>query len=106
MNNAEIETLNRHLGSINECGANLFVSSEGTNMCFFKKLGDGIYFQFGFTPENYPSIESGVIEITEEQLIEHIQTNCSGWFARKCSLDVMLDSCSYVLDAEDCEEDE
>jgi len=100
MNTVEIEALNKHLGSINERGANLFVSSEGTNMCFFKKLGDNFYFQFGFTPENYPSIESGVIEITDDQLIEHIHSNCDGWFARKCSLDVNLDSCGFVAGEE------
>ncbi|BCL73966.1 hypothetical protein TUMSATVNIG1_59520 (plasmid) [Vibrio nigripulchritudo] len=101
MNTQELTILNKHLGSINERGANLFVSSEGSNMCFFKKLDDNVYFQFSFTPCNYPSVESGVIEISEEQLIEHIRTNCGGWFARKCSLDVALSADGYVIEGDD-----
>ncbi|USD35455.1 MULTISPECIES: hypothetical protein [Vibrio] len=98
MNTVETEVLYKYVSNLDERGANLFVSSECTNMCFFKKLADNVYFQFGFTPENYPAIESGIIEITDKQLIEHIHTNCGGWFARKCSLDVDLDNSGFVVE--------
>lgn len=98
INKTELNSLYKHLGSFNEKGANLFVSSESANMCFFKKLGDHLFFQFGFTPDNYPAIESGVIEISDEELIDHIQKKCEGWKARKCSLDVPLDESGCVMD--------
>lgn len=87
------------LQSFDERGSNLFISEE--RMVMFKKLGENSFFQFGFSPENYPAVEAGILELTEEEVITHIECNLGGWFARKCQLDVALDSDGHVIQTEE-----
>jgi len=83
--------------SISERGNNLFVCEECAKLVFFSKVNDTQYFQFAFTPGNYPAVDSGIIDLTDSDLTEHIQSNLVGWFAKKCNVDgVVLDDSGYV----------
>tara|TARA_Y100001936_G_scaffold251369_1_gene307122 strand:- start:183 stop:722 length:540 start_codon:yes stop_codon:yes gene_type:complete len=73
-------------GNMDERGANLF-TSEGGNVAFFKKVSDTQYFQFAFTPGNSPAIESGIVDMTDVELVEHINENLDTWHVIKCQLD-------------------
>lgn len=88
------------LAEFDERGSNLF-TSEGGAFAMYKKLGTSTYFQFTFTPTNSPSVQAGTIEMSEEKLVEHIQTNLWGWHARKCHLDVELDNNGYVIELDE-----
>ncbi len=86
-----------YLREFNEVGQNLFVDDDGLNFVLFKKLSDECYFQFAFNSHNSPAVEAGLLDISTQELIEHIHTHCSGWYARKCQLDINLDTYGYVV---------
>lgn len=73
--------------SMSERGNNLFVTNESSKLAFFSKVSDTQYFQFAYTPCNYPTIESNIIDLTDAELTEHINSNFVGWHVSKCNVE-------------------
>ncbi|MEZ9708628.1 hypothetical protein AB4254_08110 [Vibrio breoganii] len=69
---------------------------------FFSKVAEGAYFEFTMNPENYPSVEMGLVGITDEALVAHIYEHCDGWVLRKSPLDIKC-SGNYVDAPEELE---
>ncbi len=97
MNSIEALSTVNQLTSFSERGASLFVSESGEQLVLFKKLADDQYFQFGFTSDNYPSVSAGIIEITDSELLAHINDRCMGWYARKNDIGVALEDDYTVI---------
>jgi len=52
-----------------------------------------------YNPNNYPMLTVSEVDITDEQLAQHINDNLTGWFVPKCNVDgVHMDEFNCVTD--------
>jgi len=76
--------------SLCERGGNMFVD-EDRNFNAWLPL-DGGYLEITFRAENYPSLNTAFVQMSEAELATHIRENLVGFFVRKCDIDgVYLD---------------
>lgn len=90
--------------SLNERG-NTYLSNCGSHVLFIK-LNEEEYFQAALTPANYPSWEIGIISLTDEQLVSHINGKLVGWTVNKCNLDGVNIEDDEVVSIEELENED
>lgn len=88
--------------SENERGNTWLVTEEGDNHIAWFKLDDNHFLEVAVEPYNYPGFKVNVIESTEAELAEHINTKCAGWLIRKCNVEGVNQQFGYVA----CEDNE
>jgi hypothetical protein len=71
-----------------ERGNTLLVDDDGNmvawidiDMSFNRRM------EVAFTPDNYPALSVGIVQLTDEQLAKHIRTKCGDWYARKLNIE-------------------
>lgn len=77
----------RQVIASDERGNHLFSSSENNRFAFYKELAKDVYWQVLFTPQSYPSLDSGIALLSEEQLRARILDEHDGWFVHKTQFD-------------------
>lgn len=72
---------------IYERGNHAFSYPETGKAVIFANIGNGRVFQASYTPGNQPSWDCSVVQLTNQELKDHIQTRLSGWNVDKCQFD-------------------
>jgi hypothetical protein len=55
-----------------ESGNTLLVGPESGTVVFYRRLDAQQVFKFAYIPDNYPSVDAGVVSLTQDAQIEEI----------------------------------
>jgi hypothetical protein len=70
-----------------ERGNTLLSTGEG-NIIAWLSLGDNnMRLEVSYCPDNYPALNVKVVNLTDTQLAEHINTKLQGWLIHKCNIE-------------------
>lgn len=71
--------------SLCERGGTLLVTEDGS-MVAWLPVGDK-FLEVTYNPDNYPALNVVPTDLTEAQIVKHINDNLVGWYVRKCNLE-------------------
>lgn len=84
-----------------ERGNTWLVYEDGDRQYFLADLGGDTWLETTINPANYPGFTVRTITGSKDKMVAHIQEEWVGAFARKCNLEVKLDSTGHVVDLDD-----
>ena len=73
--------------AFNECerGNTLLHDGNGGFVAWFVQEDDQLL-EISYQPDNYPKLNVNTVELTDEQLAEHINQKCQGWTIDKLNV--------------------
>ena len=81
--------------------ANTLLVNDGGDMVAWLTLDGDTRVEVAWNPDNYPALNVTFKTLTDDQLVEHINTNLKGWSVRKGNLDgLKIDGHSEIGDPE------
>jgi hypothetical protein len=81
--------------------ANTLLVNDGGDMVAWLTIDGDTRVEVTWNPDNYPALNVTFTTLTEDQLVEHINTNLKGWSVRKSNLDgLKIDGHSEIGDPE------
>jgi hypothetical protein len=69
-----------------ERGNTLLSSGEGNMIAWLDLPGGEHRLEVSFTPDNYPALNVQVVDLSDEGLADHINSELCGWLVHKCSV--------------------
>lgn len=85
------------LWSACERGNALFNSQDSGDFTAYLQKPDKVWLEIDYRQGNYPALNVAELEITEQELANHINTRLGGWYAAKCNIEgVKLDESNQV----------
>jgi len=69
-----------------ERGNTLLSSGEGNMVAWLDLPGGEYRLEVTFNPDNYPSLNVQVVELSDADLADHINSELGGWLVHKCNV--------------------
>jgi len=63
-----------------------WLSNDDGRHIMWTPMDSELYLEAAVNPDNYPGFVVKVIRSTEQSLVDHINENLVGWYARRCNL--------------------
>ena len=70
-----------------ERGNTMLATGEGNFVAWLDMDDEGHRLEVSYAPDNYPALNVAVVNLSDEELADHINEKLQGWIVQKCNIE-------------------